>query len=108
MEYIDIGQFIFALAVVAALIYGAGWFMRHSGMEKRVLRKASPGGRLKVVDSLFIDPRHRLVVVRQDDVEHTLILSANEPVVVESGVEVSASGSHSRRSEANDNAKTAA
>lgn len=86
MEHFDILQFLFALGVVTLLIYGIGWGMRRSGIEKRMVQKASPSGRLEVTDSLFIDPRTRLVIVKCDKTEHLLVLGQGEPVVVKESI----------------------
>lgn len=59
---------IATLALIGALAYGA----RRFGM-------LAPGGqgakRLKLTESLMLDPRRRLVIVRCDGREHLLLLS---------------------------------
>lgn len=40
--------------------------------------------RLKVQESLMLDPRHRLVLVRRDDREHLLLLGPGQDLLVES------------------------
>jgi flagellar protein FliO/FliZ len=40
--------------------------------------------RLHIVESMTLDVRRRLVIVRRDDVEHLLLLGVNQDIVVES------------------------
>jgi flagellar protein FliO/FliZ len=57
------------LALIGALAYGA----RRLGMMQA---NAPSERRLRLVESLMIDPRRRLVIVRWDDREHLLLLGA--------------------------------
>ena len=78
-------RFVLALCLVLGLILGLMWLMRRFG-------PAALGGieggrrRLKVVEALQIDPKHRLVLVRRDDREHLLLVGGNT-LVVESGID---------------------
>ncbi|MGE3624028.1 MAG: flagellar biosynthetic protein FliO [Bdellovibrionales bacterium] len=47
--------------------------------------------RLEVVETLPLDPRRRLVIVRRDTAEHLLLLGVNEDVVVETNLDNTAS-----------------
>jgi flagellar protein FliO/FliZ len=42
--------------------------------------------RLKVIEQKVIDPKHKMVLIRRDDVEHLVILSHNDTCVVETGM----------------------
>jgi len=39
-----------------------------------------------VVETAFLGPKHRLVLVRRDDVEHLVLIGPNSNTVVESGI----------------------
>lgn len=65
-----------ALAVVLLLIVLAGRLARVSGLTKRVA-----GNRLRVEESLAIDSRRRLLLVRCDDRE-VLLLTGSPDVVI--------------------------
>lgn len=57
------------LALIGALAYGArrfGMLQPGSGASER---------RMRVTESLMLDPRRRLVLVKLDDREHLLLLS---------------------------------
>lgn len=86
MEHLDIFRFLLALGFVALLIYGIGWGMRRSGVEKKLLQKSSQSGRLKITDSVFIDPRTRLVIVQCDEAEHLLMVGQGVQTVVKQDI----------------------
>ena len=83
METHDIIRAVAALSSVLALIACCAWAARRLNLEKRLagMRKDA---RLHLVESLYIDSRHRVVILRRDAREHVLLVSANETVVVES------------------------
>ncbi len=83
MDQVDIGRFILSFAFVVGLVFVAAWVTRKLGIEGR-FKKTSAESRLQVIDSLMIDPRRRLVLIRRDAREHLLLLSANQDVVIES------------------------
>lgn len=77
----------FALLFVVALIGGAAWAARRFGM----LQAPALGGkrRMSMVESLFIDARRRLVIVRVDEEDHVILISpfgdekiASKPAIV--------------------------
>jgi len=76
---------ILALGVVLVLIILALWLL------KVVFRASNNVGRgknrrLSVVDSLAIDPKRQLVIVRRDDVEHLILVGGPQDLVVEAGI----------------------
>lgn len=79
MDWIDWARALFALIATLALIVGAAYVARRVGM----LQAGGQGPRrLKVSESLMLDPRRRLVIVRCDDREHVLLLGPAGDVVV--------------------------
>ena len=80
MDVLDWLRAIAALVATLALIAGAAYAARRFG----VLQANSGGGvrRLKVQESLMLDPRRRLVLVRLDGREHLLLLSPAGDCVV--------------------------
>lgn len=79
MDWLDWARALFALMATLALIAGAAYGARRLGMLQ-------PGGqaprRLKIAESLMIDPRRRLVIVRCDDREQLVLLSPAGDLVV--------------------------
>ena len=77
---------VLALGIVIVLIVFGLWalkvlFRLTNGMGRR-------NRRLTVIDSVPIDARRRLVIVRRDNVEHLLLTGGGEDVVVETGIPV--------------------
>jgi len=83
---VDILKFIAALVFVLALMIGLAIFI------KRVELKGGPVARLqkrrlKIIESLNMDARHRLVLIQRDNQQHLVILSSNGETIVETGIE---------------------
>lgn len=88
MELENYLRFLVALVLVIALIGLVAWAVRRSGLVGHLPAvRGRAMRRLGVVEHLALDPKTRLVLVRRDDTEHLLLLSAAGPVVVEQGVE---------------------
>ena len=79
MDWIDWARALFALIATLALIVGAAYVARRVGMMQG---GAQGPRRLKVSESLMLDPRRRLVIVRCDEREHVLLLGPAGDVVV--------------------------
>ena len=91
MDWLDWARSLFALIATLALIVGVAYGARRLGM----LQPGAQGPkRMRVTDSLMLDPRRRMVIVRCDEREHLILLgpggdilvddmAANEPSVAE-------------------------
>jgi flagellar protein FliO/FliZ len=69
-------QAIFALAVTLGLIGGAAYAVRRwapAGLLQLQM-KAQTARRMQVIESLHLDPQHRLVLVRLDRQEKLILL----------------------------------
>ncbi len=75
-------QFVLALAFVIALIVLVAWVMRRIGFGGMTATSGRQR-RLGVVEVLPLDGKRRLVLVRRDDREHLLLLSAFGDQVVD-------------------------
>ncbi len=79
MEWMDWARMVFALIATLALIAGAAYGARRLGM----LQPGSQGPkRMRITESLMLDPRRRIVILRVDDREHVLLLGPAGDVVV--------------------------
>lgn len=85
MDIADYGQFVLALLFVLGLIGGAALLARRFGLASTV-RPQSGRRRLAVVESMALDGKRRLLLVRRDNVEHLLILGPSTETVVEPGI----------------------
>ncbi|GAN00029.1 hypothetical protein U91I_03692 [alpha proteobacterium U9-1i] len=80
MDFLDWARALFALIATLALIGLAAYAARRFGMLDAAVGKGER--RLKVTESLMLDPRRRLVLVRLDGREHLLLLSPSRDLVV--------------------------
>jgi flagellar protein FliO/FliZ len=79
VELLDWARALFALIATLALILGAAYGARRLGM----LQPGAQGPkRMRVAETLMLDPRRRLVIVRVDEREHVLLLGPGGDVVV--------------------------
>jgi len=86
MELDSYLQFVFALVFVLGLIVLLTYVIKRSGFSPAgALRKGQPR-RLKVLEALQVDSKHRLVLIQRDNKEHLILLSANADLLVETGI----------------------
>ncbi|MFP4519411.1 MAG: flagellar biosynthetic protein FliO [Oceanicaulis sp.] len=86
MDLIDFSRYFAALLVVLGLLGGVAVILRKGwlptglsgfqGLERRERR-------LAVKESLILDPRRRVVIVKSDDTEHVLLLGPERETVLE-------------------------
>lgn len=74
LELADFSRAVIGLGVVLLLMAVVFWLMRRFGPAGNAVR--GPGRRLSLVESLPIDPRTRLVLVRLDEHEHLVVVSS--------------------------------
>lgn len=77
-------QFAFAFGFVLALIALAALIARRFGIGHAPRRGVQR--RLTVSEAAPLDARHKLVLVRRDDVEHLVVLGPAGATVLESGI----------------------
>jgi len=80
-------QFIVVFVLILGLLVPLVWRWYGAGSHNIGPR----GRRLTVIESAPVDVRHRLVLVKRDNVEHLLLIGGPASVVVESGISRSAS-----------------
>ena len=79
MDLLDWARAVFALIATLALILGAAYAARRFNMLQP---QAKGVRRLAISESLMIDPRRRLVVVRFDAREHLILLGPGGDILV--------------------------
>jgi flagellar protein FliO/FliZ len=84
MEFDTYLRFILVLIFVLGLVFALGWVLKRSGISGSAV--AGKGRRLGIVETAFLGPKHRLVLVRRDDVEHLVLIGPSSSEVVESGI----------------------
>jgi flagellar protein FliO/FliZ len=75
-------RFILALVLVLGLLVLAAVLLRRTGLAPKLGRAR----RLSLIEALPLGPRHRLILVRRDNVEHLLLVGPQGDVVVETGI----------------------
>ena len=89
LDSTDYLRFALVLIFVLGLIGLFAALARRAGLGFPA-KAISPAGkrRISVVEVTPLDGRRRLALIRRDDVEHLLILTANSEMVIESGIKV--------------------
>ncbi len=81
-EWMVYAQTLFALLFVIGLIFLTAALAKRMGLDKRFAGHASGTRRLRLVETLYLDTKHRLVIVDADGKEHLLLLGINGNVLV--------------------------
>lgn len=85
MDALDYLRFVAALSFVLGLIALVAWLARRFRLGG-IGAPPGAGRRLAVIETLPLDPRRRLVLIRRDDREHLLLLGADGNQVIEAGL----------------------
>lgn len=82
-----IGALAFVLGLLALLAYGLRrWGHLVPGLTAGGIPASRKMARLAVVETLVLDARRRLVLVRRDGVEHLLLVGPESQSVIEAGI----------------------
>ncbi|HVO04530.1 MAG TPA: flagellar biosynthetic protein FliO [Candidatus Cybelea sp.] len=84
MDFETYLRFLLVLVFVLGLVFALGWVLKRSGIGGGAMM--GKGRRLGVVETAFLGPKHRLVLVRRDDVEHLVLIGPTSNAVVETGI----------------------
>lgn len=78
---------IFAFAVVLALMAGLSVVLKYVAQRGLMFpTKAARTRRMRIVENLTLDTKHRLVIVRCDASEHLLLLGGQGDIVVQTNL----------------------
>jgi flagellar protein FliO/FliZ len=80
-------KMVLSLILVLGMVLACLWAARRFGFGGMVVRPSSRR-RLALVETMPLDAKHRLVLIRRDDREHLLLLGASGDVVIETGFEM--------------------
>jgi len=86
MEFTTYLRFVVVLVLVIGLILGLAWALRRFGMGGGLQGSLMRKRRLSAVESLNLDARHRVFLVRRDDVEHLVLVGPNTSQVIEKSI----------------------
>ena len=80
MEIYDYLRFIGALVLVLGLILALTWAIRRFGPQT-LGGQGNSKRRLTLIESLTLDTKHRLVLIRWDEHEHLVVLGGPSTVI---------------------------
>lgn len=88
MDFGSYVQFLFALVFVLGLIGLFSLLLKRLSMNGVAgLRSGRGERRLKVVETVMVDGKRRMVLVRRDNREHLLLLGQQNDLLIESNIE---------------------
>ena len=82
----DYVKFVLAFVFVLALIAITTIIARRLGFGLPISSRFSAERRLGIAESLNVDGKRRLVLVRRDEVEHLILLGATSELVIENNI----------------------
>jgi flagellar protein FliO/FliZ len=85
MELADYLKFFFALLFVLSLMGGLALIMKRLGLGHGNMISGSKR-RLKIIEMLPIDSRHKAVLIQRDNTEHLVVLSNSGDTVIETNI----------------------
>lgn len=83
MESVDFVRFILSLGLVLSLIWLSAFLFKKFGLDKKLRASKSVAGQLEVVDTLYIDARRRITVVKHKTREYVLLLSGDSATCID-------------------------
>lgn len=75
-----------SLGLVLGLMGGLAILLKKLGVAGQAVSAGSGQKRLKVVESLPLDARRRLVLIQRDDAQHLIILGHEGETLIETGI----------------------
>lgn len=90
MDFSTYFRFVVVLILVIGLILGFAWVMRRFGFGGAMQGALGRKRRLATIEALALDGRHRVFLVRRDNVEHVVLVGPNTSQVIETGIPVPA------------------
>lgn len=84
MDITQLGQIGLSFLLVVALMLGVAQLFKRFGLEKRWGMFKSASGLLHVEDSMFLDPKRRMVLVGTKDKRYLLVLDSDKTQLIDS------------------------
>ena len=78
---------VFALGIVLVLVLLGLWAMKFF-MQASANISRGRGRRLTVIETIQLDAKHKVTILRRDNVEHVIMTGGAQDVVIESGIAV--------------------
>lgn len=85
MDYQDYLKFFFALILVLSMMGGLAYVLKRLGYGQHGLGHAK-NKRMKVIEIMPIDAKHKAVLFQRDDTQHLVLFGANGDTVIETNI----------------------
>lgn len=86
IAFSDYLRFVLALIFVLGLIGGATLLAKRFGVGNTGSMRGRAGKRLSIVETMAIDTKHRLVLIRRDQTEHLILVGGATDLLIEGGL----------------------
>jgi flagellar protein FliO/FliZ len=87
MEFSEIFRFVASLVFIVGLIGLCAYAAKRMGLATGGVAATGNQKRLSIVEVKVIDAKHRLVLMRRDNLEHLVLLGGEQDLLIESGIE---------------------
>ncbi len=81
-------RLVIALAIVIVLMGGLAFILKKLGLAEKTASMRGKKRRLRIVESLPLDARRRLVLLECDNAQHLVILGATGETLIKSDIPV--------------------
>ena len=88
IEAVNYLKFVLALVFVLGLIGGFAILAKRAGLGNRGAIVHGKSKRLSIIESMSLDPKRRVVLIRRDDAEHLVLLGVQNEQIIETGLAV--------------------
>ena len=88
IEAVNYIKFVLALVFVLGLIGGFAILAKRAGLGNRGPIVRGKSKRLSIIESMSLDPKRRVVLIRRDDAEHLVLLGVQNEQIIETGLAV--------------------
>ena len=85
MDQVSLVQVLLSFLLVVGMIGLLALLLKKYG--SRLVSNVRPGARLSVSDTVYLDARHRLVLVKRDDTEHLMLIGPQQATLVETFIQ---------------------
>lgn len=86
MDFMTYAQFVLVLIIVIGMILGMAYVVKRFGLQNALQGPLGRKRRLSTVESANLDGRHRVILLRRDDVEHLVLVGPNTSQIIETGI----------------------
>ena len=87
LDTINYLKFLLALLFVLGLIGGFAIIAKRAGLGNRGPMVRGKSKRLSIIETMSLDPKRRVVLIRRDNCEHLLLLGTSNEQVIENDID---------------------